>query len=192
MTVAFAVAVSVGAMAGCTRGDSPSPGLTSAAENESSAAFGDAVTETPITLESDSGSENIRCADILAELLAAVDTNCDTSIAYGDATYDSYFEYLYDAKLSKAVDGAFGYASASYADEVTVILLADDKDVDRFLEKLDERVARRKTDFEGYKPEEVAKLDLARRAASGRYIVMAVCDDSDKAIHKFLEIVGDN
>lgn len=132
------------------------------------------------------------CGEILEELLQRIKTtNCDAKTVYGDETYDEYFEYLYHMKLEKAEDGAFGYASAAYADEITVIRMADADDADRFLDKMDERIDRRKRDFEGYKPEEVAKLESGQRAVSGRYVVMAVCDDSVKVIDEFRKIMGE-
>lgn len=183
--LAAAAALLMGAMSGCggkgngagdtTDGTSQGSGNTSAEEKTGSLI------------------KEISCADILDELLERVGTTkCDARTVYGDESYEGYFDYLYEIKPEKAADGAFGYASASYADEITVIMMADAGDAELFADKLDGRIERRSRDFEGYKPEEVAKLKKARRAVSGKYVIMAVCDDSDKVIEEFQKIMGEN
>ncbi|MCM1308696.1 MAG: DUF4358 domain-containing protein [Butyrivibrio sp.] len=137
-------------------------------------------------------AEEISCAEILDRLLeGAKKAKCDAKTVYGDGSYEGYFDYLYEIKPDKASDGAFGYASASYADEISVIMMADENEADMFLKKLDERVARRIRDFEGYKPEETEKLGRAQSAVSGKYVILAVCDGSDKVIEEFQRIMGE-
>lgn len=177
--------LSVGVAAGCGK-----KSADTGRETESAAKQGESVSgggdETAVR-------QDMSCAEILDKLLEAVGAaNCDTKTVYGEKTYDEYFEYLYEAKLDKAADGAFGYASASYADEITVIRLADAGDADMFMDKLDARIERRIRDFEGYKPEEVEKLKNAKRVSKGGYVFLAVCRDSDKAAEEFLKILGEN
>lgn len=194
--IAFiAAAVLLGVLSGCGGGSDGSGGSGPAVTQ------GNAGTQdgsgTQEEMETDTGGETdvpyIACEDVLAELLKRVPTtNCDTRTVSGDGTYEEYFEYLYDVSLDKAADGAFGYASAAYADEITVIRLADIGDADKFLDKLEDRIDRRKQDFEGYKPEEVAKLDGAQTASAGSYVLMAVCGDADKVKNEFLKMLGED
>ncbi|MBD5157730.1 MAG: DUF4358 domain-containing protein [Butyrivibrio sp.] len=179
-----AAVLSAGMLSGCG-GES-----TGAGKNTDSTVDGSGSVSSE--KKTDSVINEISCADILEELLEKVGTTkCDARTVYGDGTYEGYFDYLYEIKPDKAADGAFGYASASYADEITVIMMADAGDAELFMDKLDGRIARRSRDFEGYKPEEVAKLGKAQRAVSGKYVIMAVCDDSAKVIEEFQKIMGE-
>ena len=133
--------------------------------------------------------QKVKCKDILDELLAECEgIHTDTAMYYGDEKYEEYFEYLYETSYDRVKDGAYGYSSASYADEVTVILANEEKDVKVIKGHLEERISRRMQDFNGYKPEEVAKLEKAQIYTEGRYIIMVVSDDPDSVIEKFISI----
>lgn len=135
--------------------------------------------------------DKVECRKVLEEILAEVpDTHNDKTLFYGDEKYGEYFEYLYDTSAKRVSDGAFAYASSAYADEITVLYAADEDDIDTIVKHLEERISRRIQDFNGYKPDEVAKLEKARIETSGNYIIMAVCDDSDKVIEIFENVVG--
>lgn len=183
--VVLALLLSVTAAAGCSQKNADSgKGTESTVKQDESGSGGKDET---------AARTDMSCEEILDELLKRISTtNCDTRTFYGEQTYDEYFEYLYEVKLEKAEDGAFGYASASYADEITVIRLSDAGDADMFMDKFDERIERRKRDFEGYKPEEVEKLKKAEKVSKGSYVFLAVCRDSDKAAEEFLKIIGED
>lgn len=172
-----------GTATGCGGKDTEAGNDTESTVHENGSASAEEKTDSVI---------EISCAEILDELLQKAEAaKCDARTVYGDGTYEGYFDYLYEIKPEKAKDGAFGYASASYADEISVIMMADEDDADMFMDKLDERIVRRMRDFEGYKPEEAAKLGKAQRAVCGKYVIMAVCDGSDKVIEEFQKIMGE-
>lgn len=134
-------------------------------------------------------AEKAKCKEILEELLAECEgIQTDTNLFYGDEKYEEYFEYLYDTSFDRAQDGAYGYSSEAYADEVTVILANEEKDVKVIKGHLEDRISRRMKDFMGYKPEEFAKLENAVVYTEGLYVVMVVSDDPDAVIEKFKSI----
>ncbi|MGN0375507.1 MAG: DUF4358 domain-containing protein [Butyrivibrio sp.] len=133
----------------------------------------------------------VSCKEILDDILSEVtDTHNDSTLYYDDEKYGEYFEYLYDTSSKRVVDGAFAYASSAYADEITVLYAAEDKDTDTIVKHLENRIDKRMQDFNGYKPEEVAKLEKACIKTSGKYILMAVGDQSDRIEEIFLDKVG--
>lgn len=130
------------------------------------------------------------CNDIVDEILNKVtDTHNNTRTTYGEDTYDQYFDYLYKADIDKIDDGAFAYASEAYADEITVVHFKDEADAKTFESRLSDRIERRKQDFNGYKPEEVKKLDKAQILVKDGYAVMAVADNADGIIEAFKSIL---
>ena len=132
------------------------------------------------------------CNEIIDKILETVDdTHNDSRTSYGEELYSDYFETLYDADMEDVSDGAFAYASASYADEITVVRMKSSGDTVKFKEKLEERIERRKQDFNGYKPKEVEKLENARTAVCGNYVIMAVGDRAQDITDTFMEILGD-
>lgn len=134
---------------------------------------------------------NVKCSEILEEILTeATATHTDKKLFYDDEKYEEYFEYLYDTSVKRVSDGAFAYASSAYADEITVLYAEDEDDVDTIVKHLEDRISNRIQDFNGYKPEEVAKLENAVIKTSGNYIIMAVSDEADTIIEIFEKIVG--
>lgn len=134
---------------------------------------------------------NVKCSEILEEILTeATGTHTDKKLFYDDEKYEEYFEYLYNTSVKRVSDGAFAYASSAYADEITVLYAEDKDDVDTIVKHLEDRISNRIQDFNGYKPEEVAKLENAVIKTSGNYIIMAVSDEADTIIEIFEKIVG--
>lgn len=133
------------------------------------------------------------CGEIVDEILKKVtDTHNNTRTVYGEETYDRYFDYLYKADIDKIDDGAFAYASEAYADEITVVHFKDEADAKAFKSRLSDRIERRKQDFNGYKPEEVNKLDNAQILVEGSYAVMAVADNAEGIIEAFKSILEED
>lgn len=142
--------------------------------------------------ESTRAQNKLPCSQIIEKLLEQVTTtHNDKKLQYSDDAYEEYFDYLYDASIEKIADGAFAYASESYADEITVLRLQDSKDDSYLTKKLQARIESRKQDFNGYKPEEVEKLQNAVIDQSGDYIIMVVADDADAIIKAFQTIMSE-
>lgn len=132
----------------------------------------------------------VGCNEIIDRILEQVDdTHNDARTSYGEELYSDYFETLYNADIDDISDGAFAYASASYADEITVVRMKSDEDTEEFREKLESRIERRKQDFNGYKPEEVKKLESAQTAVSGNYVIMAVGERAQDIVDEFKDIL---
>ena len=70
-------------------------------------------------------------------------------------------------------------AGGGVADEVSVLHLKKSEDVSIAKKKLEDRVTERRNQFNGYKPEEVYKLDNARVVVQGNYAALIVSDDAD-------------
>lgn len=132
----------------------------------------------------------ISCKEILDNILEEVtDTNNDTRMYYEDDKYEEYFEYLYDTSYKRIDDGAFAYASSSYADEITVLHASEEDDIKTVQKHLEDRIDRRMSDFNGYKPEEVDKLENAIIKVSGKYILMVVADNPQAVVNAFVNSV---
>lgn len=130
-----------------------------------------------------------KCKDIMEELLEGADSiSTDTKLFYGEEKYEEFFEYLYETSYDRVSDGAYAYASEAVADELTIIHANEEKDVKVIRGHLEERVERRMSDFMGYKPDEVEKLENAIIFVEGQYILMVVCDDPEEIVDKFKEI----
>lgn len=131
----------------------------------------------------------ISCKEILDGILTEVtDTNNDTRMYYGDEKYEEYFEYLYDTSYDRVDDGAYAYASSAYADEITVVHATSEDDIKVVKGHLEDRIERRIQDFNGYKPEEVDKLDKAVIKTSGNYILMVVADNPEEVADAFIKL----
>lgn len=133
---------------------------------------------------------NVSCKEIMEELLTDVEgINTDSTLFYDDEKYEEFFEYLYDTSPDRAMDGAYAYASASYADEITIILAAEEDDVSVIEGHLEERIGRRINDFTGYEPEEVEKLENTVIDTNGRYVIMVVAENSQEIVDDINEII---
>ena len=172
--VILAAALLTGIIAGGCGGNSGKPAETTAISQD----------------ESRAGTEqSVKCSEIIDKILKEIPGNCNSKVAYGEDKYEKNFKHLYKTDMENVADGAFAYASEAYADEITVICFNDSKTAASFEEKLTDRIERRKKDFNGYKPEEVKKLDKAEVYMDGNYAVMAVCDDADGVIDLFKKIM---
>lgn len=67
------------------------------------------------------------------------------------------------------------------ADEIVVVECKDEDTAKKVAELLNTRVKNQKDLFAAYNADEAAKLDKAIVKSSGKYVVLCVCDDYDKA-----------
>lgn len=83
--------------------------------------------------------------------------------------------------------GVMYYASgvSMSADEVLLIKVKSDDQVQEVTAAVEERIASRKNDFEGYAPEEAKLLDNAVQSVRGRYIFYAVSADAQRYLEVF-------
>ena len=67
------------------------------------------------------------------------------------------------------------------ADEIVAVECKDEAAAKAVVELLKTRVKNQSELFASYNPDEAAKLDKAIVKSSGKYAVLVVCDDYDKA-----------
>ena len=133
---------------------------------------------------------NISCKEVLNEVLKdAEGVDTDSTLFYEEERYEELFEYLYDTSPDRAADGAYAYASSSYADEISIILATEEDDVSVIEKHLEDRIERRVNDFRGYEPDEVEKLNNAVIDTNGNYVIMVVATAPQDIVDEINEIL---
>lgn len=119
--------------------------------------------------------------EILNDLVAQNSlTSINTTYSYGDETYTTYFEYLYDRSMDTVTDGVIGFsADSGLADEISILCAKSEDDVSDLKQALEDRIEMRIRDFNGYKPAEVTKLGKAEVFVNGNYVFLIICDNAD-------------
>lgn len=116
-----------------------------------------------------SESESVISAEemLKAALDKVPDNNLDTTTVKGDTSdygFDSFCKKLYSGTMPEDLDdGLISYSSTGgYADEISILKPKNADDKSKLLSILKERINVRRHDFEGYKPEELTKIDNAQ------------------------------
>ena len=105
-----------------------------------------------------------------------------------DGWDDVFSLSLYDNfDVSKVKSYAIAYSTAQTADEITVVVLQNEKDAEELKKQMRERVSGRITLFETYGPEEVLKLENARIISKGNVCALIICDEPGRASDAFKE-----
>lgn len=105
----------------------------------------------------------------------------DIWASYGEDLYKDSFSNMYGVGYDMLEDGAILYTEeGGKADEISIMKLKKTEDVSLAKDKLEERIAERKHLFEGYKPEEVSKLEGAYVFAQGNYAVLLISKSNQK------------
>ena len=124
--------------------------------NEEAVAFDPAVTAQSLL---DSGA----FSDALEEV--------DTSVA---AT-------LYGVDEADITDGKVYMSLSAGAEEIAVLVMANEASAAAAMDGLEKRVADQKAALESYQPDEVSKLDGAILEQRGNSVLLAVCADAQTA-----------
>ena len=114
-----------------------------------------------------------KTADALNSSVITTDTLSETQSEMLGSIY--FFE---DGQVENSKVYMSGNATA---DEIVVVQCKDEDAAKKAAELLSTRVKNQKELFASYNPDEAAKLDKAIVKTSGKYAVMCVCDDYDKA-----------
>ena len=114
-----------------------------------------------------------KTADALYETVNAKDSLSETQKEMLGSIY--FFE---DGQL---VNSKVYMSDAATADEIVVAECKDEDAAKKAAELLNTRVKNQKDRFATYNPDEAPKLDKAIVKSSGKYVVLCVCDDYDKA-----------
>ena len=123
-------------------------------------------------------SSDPSCADILNSFREMTEDGFDTVYVSGDSEYEDNYDNMYAIKRDLIDDGGIIYTEkGGLADEVSLFHLKDSADVKIAKEKLEDRLATRRNQFSGYKPEEVYKLDNAEIMVKGNYVALVISSD---------------
>jgi hypothetical protein len=128
-------------------------------------------------------SENsitVPAADIVNSIVdASGKINTDTVLSKGDDTFDNGFEGLYGVDEGIVTDACIAYDSTgATSDEISILRVADKKDVSNVESALKKRLEKRASDFGEYRPEESSKAQNGVVFTCANYVMMAISDDS--------------
>ena len=125
-----------------------------------------------------SGKTGASCADILNSVKENAESGFDTVYTYADEKYQDNFNFMYGIMWDMIDDGGILYTDGGgLADEVSIFHLKEQSDISIAKEKLNDRIAERRNQFAGYKPEEVYKLDNAVIMVQGNYVALIIAED---------------
>ena len=123
-------------------------------------------------------SKGPSCADILNSVKDATEDGFDKVYTYEDSEYQDNFSHMYAVMWDMIDDGGILYTEkGGLADEISLMHIKDQGDISIAKEKLQERIEERRNQFNGYKPEEVYKLDNATVIVQGNYIALLIGED---------------
>ena len=122
-------------------------------------------------------------ADAYSRYLVSTDHKT-VYVIHGDDFHQGFVEpedkgdFFEDGQVEKSKVYMSGNATA---DEIVVVQCKDEDAAKKAGELLNTRVKNQKDLFSTYNADEAAKLDKAIVKTSGKYAVLCVCDDYDKA-----------
>lgn len=88
---------------------------------------------------------------------------------------------LYGIDPATITDCAVYTSLSAGAEEIAVLVMANETSATAAMDGLEKRVADQKAALESYQPDEVAKLDSAILEQRGSSVLLAVCADADAA-----------
>ena len=158
-------------------------GLCSCDDDSSSDAKSSIVATTP----ADNTDIGVTADEILVKLKeTAEDMPVCLEMTEEDASFkNSYEKYLTMTSADKVADFAMMYSDAATADEIMVVKLIDTASAEELSAALADRVARRKKQFDGYDPDEMNRMDLAKIKQDGVYVLFVVCDNATDVVKAF-------
>ncbi len=117
----------------------------------------------------------------------------DTTTAKGDTSeygFDNYCKKLYGGlEPDELEDGAISYASSGgNADEISLLKAKDSSKQQELTQLLKNRIDVRHHDFEGYKPEELEKIDKSRVFEANGYSILVISEDAEKIEEAFKKV----
>lgn len=123
----------------------------------------------------------------------APDSLLDETTAKGDTSdygFDNFCAKLYGGlDKDELADGAISYASSGgNADEISILKAADPEKQSALTQVLKDRVDTRHHDFEGYKPEELPKIEKAKVFEANGFSILVISDNADEIENAFEEI----
>lgn len=115
------------------------------------------------------------------ELGNSVISNFSNDIDMSEITGERISSY-YQVDLEKLNDSAvFIESSGGFADEVAIFEAKDNTYVDTLKETVNERIEKRKKDFENYNPEELVKIENASVSVIGNHVILLITEDNSQS-----------
>ncbi len=129
----------------------------------------------------ESENENLPSFEELSKALSNADSDKLTgSAVYGDPQFEKNCEKLFFCPKSELSGGLIVYnQNGGFADEVSAIKRRDG-DTEKALKALRGRQAMRHSDFDGYVPEELPKIDSGKVFETNGWCVLIISDSSDE------------
>ena len=117
-------------------------------------------------------NDNVKCVDIVKACRDVTpEGSFDEWYSYGEEAYDESFSNLYGVQHDMIDDGAIlQTAAGGVADEISMLHVKKN---------------------EGYKPEEVYKLDNARVIVQGNYVCLIAADDPDSIETEIRRVISE-
>ncbi len=129
-------------------------------------------------------SAAVPCTELCSSLMEDdLSLDCDIVCGYEDEQFETYFSYLYNIPMENIKDGCIIYVSSgSSADEVSLLLPADAGKGAVITTALNNRIEKRKQDYNGYNDDEVEKLNHALVTPIGNYIALVISDQPQSVV----------
>lgn len=176
IAAAAAAAMCAAALTACSGGSEPAPEtsgtyteITLSEETAAASLTDESVTES----ETEAAKTMVSCADIANAVISSVELP-----SMAEVGADRIAMYL-DLAIPEGCDfSMYICGSGGFADEIFVINAAD-MSIDDVRAAAEKRIGSRITDFEGYNPDEVDKLnDYFTEERDGYFMYAVTCDNS--------------
>ncbi|MBQ5332337.1 MAG: DUF4358 domain-containing protein [Oscillospiraceae bacterium] len=176
IAAAAAAAMCAATLTACSGGSEPAPEtsgtyteITLSEETAAASLTDESVTES----ETEAGKTMVSCADIANAVISSVELP-----SMAEVGADRIAMYL-DLAIPEGCDfSMYICGSGGFADEIFVINAAD-MSIDDVRAAAEKRIGSRITDFEGYNPDEVDKLnDYFTEERDGYFMYAVTCDNS--------------
>ncbi len=119
------------------------------------------------------------CSDVVKAVVSS-QTEMEQTVECNSDTFEVYYS-SYGITSDMLDDYSAVYTGGAYADEIAVFKAKTKEDAGKVKEALEARLEKRSKDFEGYAPEEEAKLAEAEVTAKGNYVMLIIVPDIDSA-----------
>ena len=100
--------------------------------------------------------------------------------------------YVTDVATDKVKDIDYLYMTNNTADELCVMVMADEDSAKEVVEDMDHRIEVQKNYFESYNTEELSKLDGACAVRSGKVCIMLIGNQAQNGKYEFDKMMKDN
>lgn len=108
----------------------------------------------------------------------------------GDGVWERQFDAYYDISADLIEDGALAYASGLCADEISLLVVKEEKNVDAVKAALTAHADREYQNYIKYDATEADKLKHAETVTYGRYVFLVVSADASAILGTINDLIG--